>query len=276
MTPQGHVHDLLPTRQVVGQKISFASISRKHSAAVSPRYTVNHLLVWRKYAEIESAEAGERHSRMPNDEVVLRPAAPCAVSNVEVEGLTAPFREHGHRVVERARILRPQFEESRELRREPRLRPPIDLLPELCRYGRSTHRAYPGTAAGCAVIHSGVSRRASMFGAADERHGVRAQCSRFPGRPDVVPIDAVDSRRNSTSTFQRKGERPPPLSLGSFVPFPAFVSGACDARPSRSARRGPAASRSAATASHNRAAGRTAHGSFVHVVLNVTAGRLTG
>jgi len=33
-----------------GQKTSFSSISRKHSAAVSPRKTVNHLPVWRKYA----------------------------------------------------------------------------------------------------------------------------------------------------------------------------------------------------------------------------------
>ena len=32
-------------RQVVGQKTSFSSISRKHSAAVSPRKTVNHLPV---------------------------------------------------------------------------------------------------------------------------------------------------------------------------------------------------------------------------------------
>ena len=37
-------------RQVVGQKISFSSISRKHWAAVSPRKTVNHLPVCRKYA----------------------------------------------------------------------------------------------------------------------------------------------------------------------------------------------------------------------------------
>lgn len=34
--------------QVVGQNTSLFSISRKHSAAVSPRSTVNHRPVWRK------------------------------------------------------------------------------------------------------------------------------------------------------------------------------------------------------------------------------------
>ncbi len=50
------------SHHVVGQKISFASISRKHSAAVSPRWTVNHLLVWRKYAR----------SNLPNPVSVIR------------------------------------------------------------------------------------------------------------------------------------------------------------------------------------------------------------
>jgi hypothetical protein len=84
--------------------------------------------------EVESAEAGQRHPCVPDDEIILWPAASRAVPNVEVEGLTAPFREHGDRIVEWTRILCAQFEEPRELRFEPRLGPAIDLLPQQRRH----------------------------------------------------------------------------------------------------------------------------------------------
>jgi hypothetical protein len=66
--------------------------------------------------EVKPAEAGQRHPRVPDDEIVFRPAASGAVSNVEVEGLAAPRRERGDRVVEGTGILRTQFEEPRKLR----------------------------------------------------------------------------------------------------------------------------------------------------------------
>src|SRR5687768_14454579 len=66
--------------------------------------------------EVEPAEAGQRHPGVPDDEIVFRPAASGAISNVEVEGLAAPLREHGDRVVEGTGILRTQFEKPRELR----------------------------------------------------------------------------------------------------------------------------------------------------------------
>ena len=41
--------------------------------------------------QVESTEAGERHSRVTNDEIIFYLAAPSAVSNIDVEGLAAPF-----------------------------------------------------------------------------------------------------------------------------------------------------------------------------------------
>jgi hypothetical protein len=55
--------------------------------------------------EVEPAETGQRHSRVPDDEIIFWPTATSAVSNVEVEGLAAPFREHGSRIVEGTGIL---------------------------------------------------------------------------------------------------------------------------------------------------------------------------
>src|SRR5437867_1072736 len=78
--------------------------------------------------QIESTKGGQCHSRVTNDEIVFDLAAASAVSNVEVEGLAAPFGEHLDRVVEGTRIPCTQFKEPRELRGEPGLGPPIDLL----------------------------------------------------------------------------------------------------------------------------------------------------
>jgi hypothetical protein len=97
---------------------------------------------WQKDSLIEVAKNGYRvlltrarkGACVPDDKLILGPAASSAVPNVEVEGLTAPFREHGDRIVERTWILRAQFEEPRELRFEPRLRPAIDLLPQQRRH----------------------------------------------------------------------------------------------------------------------------------------------
>jgi hypothetical protein len=61
--------------------------------------------------QIESTEAGQRHSRMTNDEIIFCLAAPSAVSDIEVEGLAAPFGEHLDRVVEWTWIARTQLEE---------------------------------------------------------------------------------------------------------------------------------------------------------------------
>src|SRR5215213_2451028 len=80
--------------------------------------------------QFESAEAGQRHPRVPHDEVVFGLTAPRAVAHVEIEGLTAPFGKHGDRIIEGTRILCAQFEKPRELRLEPRFGPPIDLLPQ--------------------------------------------------------------------------------------------------------------------------------------------------
>jgi uncharacterized protein YndB with AHSA1/START domain len=41
---------------------------------------------------------------VPDDKIIFSAAAPRAVSNVEVEGLVAPLREHGDRIVERTRV----------------------------------------------------------------------------------------------------------------------------------------------------------------------------
>jgi hypothetical protein len=60
--------------------------------------------------QVKAAEAGQRHPRMANHEVILGPTAPSTESGTEVEGLSAPFREHRDRVVEGAGITRTQFE----------------------------------------------------------------------------------------------------------------------------------------------------------------------
>src|SRR6266545_1068915 len=84
--------------------------------------------------QVESTEAGQRHSGVTNDEIIFDLATPSAVSNIEVESFAAPFGEHLDRVVEGTGIARTQLEEPRELRGEPGLRPPIDLLPQQCRH----------------------------------------------------------------------------------------------------------------------------------------------
>jgi hypothetical protein len=71
---------------------------------------------------------------MPDDEIIPGPAASSAVPNVEVEGLTASFREHGDRKLKGPGSWRAQFEESRELRFEPCVGPAIDLLPQQRRH----------------------------------------------------------------------------------------------------------------------------------------------
>ena len=61
--------------------------------------------------QVESTEAGQRHSRVTNDEIIFDLATPSAVSNIEVEGLASPFGEHLDRVVEGAGIARTQLKE---------------------------------------------------------------------------------------------------------------------------------------------------------------------
>src|SRR5712692_11680930 len=50
--------------------------------------------------QIEPAEAGQRHSRVTNDEIIFDLATPSAVSHIEVEGVATPFGEYGDRVIE--------------------------------------------------------------------------------------------------------------------------------------------------------------------------------
>ena len=111
--------------------------------------------------EVESAEAGERHPRAPNDEVIFRSAAPSAISNVEVEGLAAPLREDGDRIVEGTGILRTQFEEPRELRGEPRVGPSIDLLPQKCRSLALRPSCHPPRCSARNIVSSHVVVRSS-------------------------------------------------------------------------------------------------------------------
>ena len=111
----------------MGQKISFSSISRKRRESTED---CEPLVRVSEVREVEPAETGQRHSRVPDDEIIFWPTATSAVSNVEVEGLAAPFREHGSRIVEGTGILRTQFEQPREFSNEPRLGPAIDLLPQ--------------------------------------------------------------------------------------------------------------------------------------------------
>jgi hypothetical protein len=78
--------------------------------------------------EVESAEADQRHSCVPDDEIILGPPAWSAIPNVEVEGLAAPFRERDDRIVKGTWILCAQFENPGERCFDPLVGPMVDLL----------------------------------------------------------------------------------------------------------------------------------------------------
>jgi hypothetical protein len=141
-----HTSTPMPRSSATPANVGFQSVttpSRPHLSAIvfGRSNTVT------KGMPPKAARCSTNARTVPNDEIVLWPATPSPVPDIQVESLAAPLREHGDWIVETTRILRTQFEEARELRLEPRVGPAIDLTPQHSRDGCIAHCALSSSAA---------------------------------------------------------------------------------------------------------------------------------